>query len=94
MRKRNGGFFLCLLVNLLLNLRWSLPSLILLALHFWLEISLWWAAGTFGLWILGILADMWLLRWAAACGNEKAPPKKNKNPYSVKQNGDITGGME
>jgi hypothetical protein len=30
---------------------------------------------------------MWLIGWAANCGNEKDPPKENKNPYSVKRVG-------
>ena len=36
-----GGFWLCLLLNLLLNLEWSIPAWICLALHFWLGLSLW-----------------------------------------------------
>ena len=77
----------CLLINLLLNLEWSIPAWILLALHFWLDISIWWFVGGLSFWILSILADMWLLGWAARCGNEKDPPKENKNPYSVKRGG-------
>jgi hypothetical protein len=30
------------------------------------------------------LLGMWLMGWASACGNQKDPPKENKNPYSVK----------
>jgi hypothetical protein len=30
---------------------------------------------------------MWFTGWAASCGNEKDPPKENKNPYSVKGGG-------
>jgi hypothetical protein len=31
---------------------------------------------------------MWLVGWAASCGNEKDLPKENKNPYSVKGGGE------
>ena len=89
--KRSGGFLLCLLINLLLNAQWSIPAWILLALHFWLDISIWWFVGGLAFWILYILADMWLIGWAAKYSSEKDPPKENKNPYSVKQNRDTPG---
>ena len=81
--KQNGGFFLCLLINLLLNLEWAIPAGILLALHFWLDISIRWFVGGLILWILSICLGMWLMGWAAASGSLKDPPKENKNPYSV-----------
>ena len=31
------------------------------------------------------LCDPWLMGWAADCGNQKDPPKENKNPYSAKR---------
>ena len=86
--KRGGGFLLCLLINLLLNLEWSIPAWILLALHFWLEISIWWFVGGLALWVLRICVDMWIIGWAAGCSNEKDPPKENKNPYSAKHGGE------
>ena len=82
--KRAGSFFACLLINLLFNLEWSIPAWILLVLHLWLGISIWWFIGGLGLWVLRILAGMWLMGWARDCGNRKDPPKENKNPYSVK----------
>ena len=82
--KRGGSFLLCLLINLLLNLEWCIPALILLGLHFWLGISLWWFVAALALWVLSILAGMWFMGWAASCGNEKDPPRPNKNPYSVR----------
>ena len=83
--KRCGSFFLCLLLNLLLNLEWSIPAWVLLALHFWLDIAVWWFVGGLAFWLLRILAGMWLMGWAARCGRKKDPPKENKNPYSKKQ---------
>ena len=80
--KRKGNFLLCLMFNLLLNLEWSIPAWILLALHFWLDISIWWFMGGLVLWVLRVLLGMWFIRWAADCGSEKDPPKENKNPYS------------
>ena len=85
--KRSGGFLLCLIINLLLNLGWSVPAWVLLALHFWLDISIWWFVGGLAFWILCVLADMWLIGWAARCAGEKDPQKENKNPYSAKRGG-------
>ena len=81
---RRGSFLLCLFFNLLLNLEGTVPALILVAIHLWLGISYWWAVGAFVLWILRILLGMWFMGWAADCGNQKDPPKENKNPYSKK----------
>ncbi len=82
------GFLPRLLLSFLWNLGWSIPAWVLLALHFWKGISIWWFVGGIALWLVIILFSMWLVRWAAACGNEKDPPKENKNPYS-KKNSDI-----
>ena len=84
--KSGGGFWLCLLINLLLNLEWSIPAWILLGLHAWLGIRIRWFAAAMILWILRVLAGMWLMGWASDCGSQKDPPKENKNPYSVKTN--------
>ena len=83
--KRSGSFFLCLLLNLLLNLEWSIPAWALLALHFWRDVSLWWFVGGLAFWLLSILFGMWMMGWAAGCGSVKDPPKENKNPCSKKQ---------
>ena len=82
--KRGGSFLLCLLINMVLNPEWSIPAWILLGLHFWQKISIWWFVGAMTLWILRILLGMWLMRWARRCGNQKDPPKENKNPYSAR----------
>ena len=83
--KRSGGFFLCLLINLGLNWQWSIPAWLLLALHFLLDISLWWFVGGLVCWLLCILSGMCFTGWAARCSSEKDPPKENKNPYSVRR---------
>lgn len=81
--KRRGNFFLCLLFNMLLNLKGLIPAAILLALHFWLGWSVWWAVIAFGVWILGIILWMYFIGWASRCSSTPDPPKENKNPYSV-----------
>ncbi len=85
--KRGGSFLLCLLINMVLNPEWSFPAWILLGLHFWLGISIWWFVGALALWIGRLLLGMWFMGWAADCSRLKDPPKENKNPYSAKGKG-------
>ena len=82
--KRNGSFFLCLLINMLLNIEGIIPAVILLVLHFWLGISIWWAAFALGAWIVGIIVWMRFIGWAGRVGSMPDMPKENKNPYSAK----------
>lgn len=82
--KKSGNFFLCLLFNMLLNLEWTIPAWILLALHFLFDWSIWWFWLALGLWLLSILLWMDVIGWATRCGNTPDPPKENKNPYSAK----------
>lgn len=86
MRRRRvsgGSFWLCLLLNMLLNLEGTIPAWILLALHFWLGWSIWWFVLAIGLWVGHILLWMLLMGGVSKCANTPDPPKENKNPYSV-----------
>ncbi len=80
--KFNGGFWLCFLFNILLNLEWSVPAWVLLALHFVLDWSILWFCLALGAWLLGILLWMLILGWARNCSTP-TPYRPNKNPYSV-----------
>lgn len=92
--KRNGGFWVCLLVNILLNLEWSIPAWILLALYYILDISIIWFFCAIALWILIILLLMDIMGWVADCSNTPDPPKENKNPYSKKSSDFINKNKE
>ena len=85
--KRSGNFIICLLFNMLLNIEGLIPAGVLLALHFILKWSIWWAALAAGLWILWLIVWMLFVGWADRCGSTPDPPKENKNPYSVGKNG-------
>lgn len=74
---------LCLLFNIILNFEGLIPAAVLLALHFWLDISFWWSVLAVALWIAGIALYMLVIGWAAGCGNAPDKPKENKNPYSA-----------
>ena len=83
--RRSGGFFLCLLLNLLLNWEGVIPAALLFALHWWRGWPLWWAGLALALWIGGILLWMLVIGWASDCGSCRDEPRENKNPYSAKQ---------
>lgn len=81
--KRSGNFFLCLFFNMLLNIEGLIPAAVLLILHFWLKLSVWWAVGMFAAWIVYLIMWMAFIGWAGKCGSARDLPKENKNPYSV-----------
>lgn len=80
--KRNSGFFICLLINMLLNLEWTIPAWILLGLHFWIGLSVWWFVGALAIWIAVISCWTGILSWAGKCSTADKP-RENKNPYSA-----------
>ena len=57
----DGGFWLCLGLNLIFTVQWSIPAWIALVLHFVLRISLIWFAGLLVLWILIVFLTTLLL---------------------------------
>lgn len=82
MKKANSGnFFLALILNLVFNLEWVIPAVILLILHFTVNLPVFWFWLALGLWIGGILIITLVLGWAGRCSEPQAP-KENKNPYS------------
>ena len=70
--RRSGGFFLCLLLNVLLNWEGVIPAALLFAL-------------ALALWIGGLIVWMLVIGWASDCGSRRDEPRENKNPYSAKQ---------
>ena len=78
--RRSGGFFLCLLLNLLLNWEGVIPAALLFALHRWRGWPLWWAGLALVLWIGGILLWMLVIGWASDCGSCRDEPRENKIP--------------
>lgn len=82
--RKSGNFWLCFLINLLLNFELTIPAWFLLGMHFLLGWSIWWFWLALVLWPAVILIRMELFSWLVALGNQPDPPKENKNPYSVK----------
>lgn len=89
--KRSGNFLISLTFNILLNFEGIIPAVVLFALHFWLDISMWWSVAALTLWLVWIILWMLFMGWANKCGNTPDPPKENKNPYSAKPYGAYIG---
>lgn len=81
--KRSGSFVLCLILNMLLNLEGLIPAAVLLALHFILKWSVWWAVLAAGLWFIYLILWMLFMGFAVKISNTPDLPKENKNPCSV-----------
>lgn len=90
MRKtiRKTSTALTILINLLMNLEWLIPSVILLVLHFTLGISVWWAALGLLLWIIPTVLFSCCITWATADGEFPRPATVNvklreneRNPF-------------
>lgn len=77
----SGNFFLALILNLVFNLEWIIPSVVLLILHFTVQLPIFWFWLALGLWIGIILIITLVLCWAGKC-SEPPAPQENKNPYS------------
>ncbi|MDD6395341.1 MAG: hypothetical protein PUB37_04065 [Firmicutes bacterium] len=88
MRKTSfsGSLIAVWLLNLLLNLQWSIPAWILLILHFQFGWSIWFFWAALAAWILFTLIFTLFIRQANRCSNTPDSPKQNKNPYSAKNN--------
>ncbi len=86
--KRSGGVLLCFLLNLLLNLEWAVPAVVLLVLHFVIDISAWWFVSALALWILIVFVETAVISWVARCDTGSDRQRENKNPYSSR-NGDL-----
>lgn len=83
--KHEGSFWVCFLFNVIINIHWILPSIVLLILHFCIDLSIWYAVAAFVLWLLSVFFWMKIIEWSSKCSNTPDPPKENKNPYSVKE---------
>lgn len=80
--ERVGEFFACLLFNMLINLEWTIPAWLLLAMHFIFDWNILWFWVALGVWFVNIILWMDIIGRAANC-SASDKPKENKNPYSV-----------
>lgn len=84
------GIIATFLLNLVINLQWSIPAWILLALHFWLDIPLFWFVIALLLWIIPTTAFGLFVGIAAATADKEFTPTVKvklrageKNPFET-----------
>ncbi|MGN0452325.1 MAG: hypothetical protein ACI4GZ_00820 [Ruminococcus sp.] len=81
---RHSGFFLCFIINLLINFEWTVPGFVFLGLFIWLKKSvfLWLMIIAFAVFIIYIFVWTLLLSFMNKCSTP-TEHRENKNPYSV-----------
>ena len=86
MRKKGNpgdGFLLCFLANMLFNFWWGLIAVILLILHFWLQVPLFLSLIGLFVWLGVAFINSALVIWAVSITEEETPHRENLNPYSA-----------
>ena len=76
------GFGMCFLLNLLLHMGWGIASLILLMLHFFLNVPWFLSYICAAVWLFEALAMTILVCWGNRCAKYQLPHQQNRNPYS------------
>ena len=66
-----------------INIGWTIPAWILLAMYFLFGWSILWFWLALGIWVLDIIIWMGIIGWASSV-SKPDPPKENKNPYSYR----------
>ena len=88
---RIARFFLYYLFALVFHWEGLIPAVVLLVLHFWPGIPLFWFFIALGLWMLFVLIRMLFFRFAIRASAEPTPFRRNRNPYSYRA-GKTAGG--
>lgn len=83
-RSPRGSFFPNLLFNIILNADGLIPAAVLTALHFIFDISLKWALAAVLVWLFIIILNVAVLATVSRTASSPERPKKNRNPYSAK----------
>lgn len=78
------GFLTSFLLTSFWHLRWTVPAWVLLGLHFWLGISVWWPLSCFAIFFAIMLIRCLLLNSLVSVGSYTDRAKPNVNPYSAK----------
>ncbi len=78
---RAGRFLLSYLLALVFHWEGLIPAVLLLVLHFWPGIPLYWFFISLGLWMLFVLIRVLFFRFAVR-SSVPTPFQPNRNPYS------------
>lgn len=81
-KKSDGGFLLSFLINLVLNFEFAVAAIVLLVLHYTVNVPLWTVWIALGLWIVPTLITTILLFVLVGAAGGVKSQNPNKNPYS------------
>lgn len=79
-----SGFLTSFLLTSFWHLKWTVPAWVLLGLHIWLRISVWWSLGCFIIFFAIIFIRCIILNSLISAGSFNDAEKPNVNPYSSK----------
>ncbi len=91
---RIGRFLLYFLLALVFHWEGLIPAVLLLILHFWPGIPIYWCFIALGLWLLFVFIRMLFFRFAISSSQEPTPFRENRNPYSYISNKRRASGKE
>jgi len=80
--RRNKGFLISIVINMVFNLEGTIPAWVLLGLHFWIDISIMWFLLALFIWLFVIILRTAVLCWVSKQSNALRPRTNNRNPYS------------
>lgn len=82
----NSGFFICWILNMLLNWEFGALAILLWIPYQWFGFSWYPAAAIAGFWVLGAFALTCFFTWASGSNEieKRSRELKNVNPYSAK----------
>ena len=87
----DGGFLLCFILNLFLNIGWLLPAVILLILHFVVGTPLWLFFVALALWVVIVLLMTIFMSWAARTGDSDTAGTGVQGKNTVRYSSDSMG---
>ena len=87
MKKRRhslGSWIRAVLINMVLQFEWLLLALLLLVLHYWINIPIivFWAA--LGFWVLLAMIITWFVTWASECSDTNPGPGAKRTSERLK----------
>lgn len=68
----DGGFILCFLLNLLLNVYWAIPAVVLFVLHFALGTPLWLGWLALAVWVAAVFGITAFMSWAVSTSDSNS----------------------
>lgn len=73
----SSGCMFSLLINMLINIKGLLPAVVLIVLHFCIDLSIWWSALAVIIWLAVLIVKMLFISFLSKL--DSVPTTNNKN---------------